>query len=182
MFYVAGFVQGTGSSSGSNFTSTNLRDFGFAPAVGGSLSATVSATGISGTLSETGRSSVTFAGGPADVANYNYNTPANLIDIAGNWTFSLLTGETATVTVSAGGAAGGISSSGCQFSGTFTPSSDNKNVFDLTLTFGPSPCLLAGQSATGIALYTTIAGGQHQLIVAAVDGTRAYGTAGFGTR
>jgi hypothetical protein len=63
-----------------------------------------------------------------------------------------------------------------------TPRASGKNVFNLELRFGPAPCELPGQNATGIAVAYPLASGQTQLLVTAVDGTRAYGAAAFGVR
>ena len=44
------------------------------------------------------------------------------------------------------------SSLGCNFAGTVLPRPSGKNVFNVSLTFGPAPCALPGQAAAGIAV------------------------------
>jgi hypothetical protein len=57
------------------------------------------------------------------------------------------------------------------------PRPSGKNVDNVTITFGPAPCLLPNGSGSGIAV---IAGAE--LTVAAVTADRANGAAFFGTR
>ena len=87
-----------------------------------------------------------------DTSVYNYDTPAVLADITGNWELNLVDGETAPLTISNTGAIAGASSGGCHFSGTVKPRASGKNLFDLAVTFGAAPCALPGQSTKGIML------------------------------
>jgi len=182
-FGVAGFVQGSGTSSTGSFTSSNGKDFGFAPAVAGTTTAAYNATAktITGTTTS-GTSSVAFSGGPIPGSLYNYDTAASLTTIAGSWSTTSLTGEGIALNVAANGSYTAVGTSGCNFSGTITPRASGKNVFNVGITFGAAPCALAGQSGTGIALAYPITGGLTQLLVAATDSTRTYGSAVFGTR
>lgn len=182
-FFVAGFVQGTGTSNNGSFTSSNAKDFGFSPALAGTISATYNATtpSISGTVSATG-GTVTFNGGAIAGSLYNYNTAAMVSTISGAWSLTELDGSSLALTVATNGAFTARSSDGCNFSGTVTPRSSGKNVFNVALTFGAAPCGLPGQAATGIAVAYPLSSGRTQLIVAAVDGTRNFGAAAFGTR
>lgn len=182
-FGVAGFVQGSGTSSTGSFTSSNGKDFGFAPAVAGTTTAAYNATAktITGTTTS-GTSSVAFGGGPIPGSLYNYDTAASLTTIAGSWSTTSLTGEGIALNVAANGSYTAVGTSGCNFSGTITPRASGKNVFNVGITFGAAPCALAGQSGTGIALAYPITGGLTQLLVAATDSTRTYGSAVFGTR
>ena len=182
-FLVSDLVEGTGTQSGASFTSSDLRDFLYTgQTLAGTLSATVNAgTSVSGTLTE-GATSVTFSGAPPASSTYDYNTPANISTIAGNWNVTTLQGASATLAISTSGTFTG-SSAGCSFSGTISPRSSGKNVFDVAVVFGPSPCALPNGSGNGIALSYPIAGTNlTQLLVTAVDGTRTYGTVLFGQR
>ena len=183
VFSVAGFIQGAGTSNNGSFTSSTTKDFGFAPAVAGSLNASYDATAktIAGTFSAGGQTA-TFTGGPIAGSLYDYTAPASLTTVAGPWSTTSATGETITIDVAANGALTAATSSGCNFTGTVTPRPSGKNVFNVSLTFGVAPCALAGQTATGIALAYPLAGGLTQLLVAVVDGTRSYGALAFGTR
>lgn len=182
-FGVAGFVQGTGTSVNGSFTSTSTKDFGFYPAVAGTTNATynTSARTIVGTVSSS-LGTVGFSGGPIADSLYDYSAAANLSTVSGSWVTSSLTGESVAVSISASGAVMGASSLGCNFAGNVAPRSSGKNVFNVTLTFGPAPCELAGQAATGIAVAYPLASGQTQLVVAVTDLSRTAGTAVFGTR
>lgn len=183
VFGVAGFVQGTGTSNNGSYASANAKDFGFVPAVAGTLSATYNtvAKTIAGTFTTT-LGAVTFSGGPIPDSLYLYDKPASLADVSGVWSTMSLTGESVAINVASNGAFTAIGSSGCTFSGTVTPRASGKNVFNVALTFGAAPCALPGQAGSGIALAYPLATGQSQLLVAAYDGTRNYGTAVFGTR
>ena len=176
-FSVAGFVQGTGISNNGTFTAAQSKDFGYSPALAVSTNASYDPTAktISGTLTAA-TGAVRFSGGPIAGSLYNYNTAATQSTVAGAWSATSLSGERVALTVSAGGAFTATSSAGCGFSGSVTPRASGKNVFNVALTFGASPCALPGQTATGIALAYPLASGQTQLVVAVTDATRTYGS------
>lgn len=182
-FRVAGIVQGAGTSSNGSFTSSNAKDFGLVPAINTTVSATYNPTAqtISGTLSST-VGNVTFTGGPLTNSTYNYATPATLSSITGAWTTTSTSGENVAINVAASGAFTAIGSSGCGFSGTVTPRASGKNVFNTSMTFGPAPCGLPGQTASGIAIVYPLTTGITQVIFAQVDATRSFGSAAFGVR
>lgn len=183
VFGVTGFAQGTGTSANGSFSSSNAKDFGYAPALAGSLTATYNATAktITGTATA-GTGTVGFSGGPITGSLYNYDTAASLTTITGAWTTTSLTGETVALNVAANGTYTAAGSSGCNFSGTVTPRASGKNVFNVSLTFGAAPCALAGQNGTGIAIAYPLTGGLTQLLIAATDSTRTYGAGVVGTR
>lgn len=182
-FGVAGFVQGSGTSNNGSFTSSNARDFGVTPAVTGTTTATYDATAktISGTVSS-GTSTITFNGGPIAGSLYNYNTIASLTSVIGSWSTTSLTGESVAINIGSTGTFSAATSLGCNFTGTFMPRASGKNVFNVAINFGAAPCALPGQSATGIAVAYPLSNGKMQLLGAAVDGTRSFGVAVFGTR
>lgn len=182
-FLVAGFVQGNGASSNGNFTSSNIRDFGYSPAISSTANATYSAAAktISGSFSA-GSSTVSFSGGPIAGSLYDYNTPAKLSSVVGSWSLTALTGENVSVSIGSGGTLSATTSLGCQFSGTLTPRASGKNVFNLSLTFGAAPCALPGQTASGISVVYPLSSGSTQLIIAGTNAARTIGTAAFGIR
>jgi hypothetical protein len=181
-FLVAGFIQGSGTSSNGTFTSNNARDFGVAPAMAGTLSATYTSTPtITGSVIAAG-GTIGFSGGAIAGSTYNYNTPATVAAVSGNWSLGALTGETIALNIAGTGAFTAMSSGGCSMTGTIGPRASGRNVYSVSLTFGGAPCLLPGTTTTGIALTYPLTGGSNQLIVAVRDGTRTYGTAAFGTR
>lgn len=179
---VSGFIQGQGTSSNGTFASSTLRDFGSSPPIAASLSASyVPGVSISGNLTELG-STFGLTGTALSTAVYNYNTPASLASISGSWVLTALGGTSLPLTIAANGTATGVTSGGCAVAATFTPRPSGKNVFNVVITFGASPCPLPSGTATGIAIHSTLAGGSHQLIAATVDPSRTVGTLAFGTR
>ena len=182
-FFVAGFAQGPGASTNGTYTSAAARDYGFNPALSGSVSATYNADSktITGTIASTA-GSVRFTGGPVAGSLYTYNTSAQLSTVSGNWSLTALTGETVTLSLSATGAMTASTSLRCNFTGSINPRPSGKNVFNVTLTFGPSPCVLPGQVATGIAIAYPLSNGRTQLVFAGANSGRTLGTAAFGTR
>lgn len=182
-FGVAGFVQGSGSASSSGYSSSNVRDFGFSPARAATMSASYNAPAgtISGTFNNSG-ALVSFSGNRIPATTYSYDAPASLAAVVGPWSLEALTGETVAFTVAADGGVTGSTSLACSFTGTLVPRPSGKNVFNLSIAFGPAPCPLPNQTASGIGLSIPLVGGGRQLIVAATNAARTEGTAAFGTR
>lgn len=182
-FVVSDLVEGSGTQSGTTFSSTDVRDFLYTgQTLAGTLSATVGAgSGVSGSLTE-GATRVSFNGAPPAGSTYDYNMPANIGSITGTWNLTTLQGAGATLTVNGDGSFSGTTA-GCSFAGSIAPRSSGKNVFDVSVVFGPAPCALPDGSGHGIALSYPIAGTNlTQLLVAAVDPTRSFGTVLFGQR
>lgn len=181
-FQVRGFAQGAGVFRNGSFTSTDEKDFRFSPPDPGVVSGTyTTAHAISGTVTYPD-AVVTFSGDTIAASTYTYDTPALLSAIAGSWTISMLNGESANISISNTGMIGGVSASGCNFTGSATPSTSGKNIFNVSLAFGLSPCVLPSQNVKGIGVLTALASGQHQLIIMATDTARAHGTGLFGVR
>jgi len=181
-FAVAGFVEGSGTSSNGRFTSSNTKDFGFIPALAVTTNATYNAGAhtINGTLS--GPGVVGFSGGPVPGSLYNYNSAASLSTIIGAWSTNTLTGEVVAINIAGNGSFTALSNLGCGFSGVITPRASGKNVFNVSLTFGPAPCALPGEAASGIAVSYPLSTGQTQLLVTVVNSQRTIGTAAAGVR
>lgn len=179
---VAGFGQGTGTSVSGTFTSTDFRDFTVVPVAAGRVDAVYNRSGssIRGSVTFAG-SSVGFSGGAIAGSLYDYDIPASLATISGNWSLTDLAGQAVSLSIASTGAFT-ATSAGCVFTGSVTPRPSGKNVFNVALTFGSAPCVLAGQSAAGIAVAYPLATGGTQLIIAAVDGARAQGAAAIGVR
>lgn len=179
---VAGFLQGQGSFNNGQVTAGDVRDHSQGTTASGQLTGSYTATpSISGQVAYAS-GTVTFTGGAIPNSTYVYNTAAQLSEVSGSWSLDLSSGETANITISSTGALGGVSSLGCRFSGTVTPRPSGKNVFNVSLSFGSSPCALPGQTATGVAVSYPSASGQRQLIVLGQDSSRNLGVAAFGLR
>jgi hypothetical protein len=181
LFAVTGFIQGTGTANNGSFSSSDLRDYySNGTVVAGSMSASYTPNvSFNGTLSAGGQS-VTFTGTPTSTTLFNYNTPATLSDITGAWTVYDLSGTRINLSIQSSGAFTG-SSSGCSITGTISPRAAGKNVFDVSLMFGGSPCLYPNQSASGIAIEYKV-GTARQLVMAGTTTSRSVGTAFIGTR
>lgn len=176
-FLLYGMITGQGKSDNGTYTA-NVTDFFY---TGVSFSGSISASNLpgsfNGTLSESG-TTTSFTGTPLPPADpWDYITffeePATLSDITGTWTGSLLDGSAATVTINSDGTVSGTSA-GCSFSGTVAADASNENFFDVSLTFGDSPCLFPNQTATGVGIdYLLPDNVTHQLLVAVNVGTAA---------
>lgn len=181
-FSVAGLILGTGQSANGSFTSADLREF---PSLGlpllGTLSASYSPGASFSAVVTTRGTAVTYPGAVFERTSYAYDTPARLADIAGAWNLFTSAGIPASLNISSTGAYTGISA-GCDFSGTMAPRASGKNVLDVTIRFGPSPCLLADQTVTGHAVSYLLGDGKRQLLVAASDATRSVATVLAGLR
>lgn len=181
-FLVSGFVQGDGASNNGVFTSANGVD---SNSNNTRTAATINATytvglNLNGTIVEpTGN--VGFTSAPIAASLLNYNSAAKLSDIAGHWNVTSLRGFASSFDIGATGTFTGTSS-GCSLSGTFTPRASGKNVFDMTMSFGPAPCQIPNGTIKGMAIDYVATGGQRQLIVAGIDTTRINTAAFFGAR
>lgn len=182
IFSVYGFIQGQGTSNNGSFTAASVKDFGFVPPPTGTLTSTYNSTAktISGTVTYTS-GTVQFSGGPIPGSLYDYNAAASLSAISGSWATVSTSGGSVMVNVSANGAVT-TSEGGCSGSGTITPRASGKNVFNVSLTFGAAPCVLPGQTVTGIAIVYPLSTGQTQLIGAVTNSSRTAGVAIFGIR
>lgn len=182
MFDVIGLITGTGQSSNGGFTSADLKDF---PAGGNPLVGTMSATYTQGEIFNgvvsRGGTAVTFPGMALADTSYVYNTPANLADVTGAWTMTTMAGIPVSLNIATDGTYTAISTE-CNFSGNMTPRVGNTNVFDVTVTFGPAPCVLPNQAANGHAITYFQSNGDRQLLLAASDAARSVATALAGVR
>jgi len=177
-FYVCGMATGQGTSNNGKYTATE-NDFtycgGSYNVYSGSVNATYTASSsLNGSMSENSNS-VTFTGTAPTNSFYNYNADASLSSISGSWSGSLTDGEAASVSIDSLGNATGISSSGCSFTGTASPSSSNKNFFNVSLTFGGSPCVAPNQTATGIGVNYLLSDGVTNQLLAGVSSGNSLG-------
>ncbi|HEU4684067.1 MAG TPA: hypothetical protein VFS39_06160 [Nitrospira sp.] len=179
LLQIAGVIQGTGTSNSGSFTSGNAKDVGIAisPAQNANVVANYAPR-----QSFTGAVNYQAGGTVAFTTSYNtaYDTTPSFAAVAG--TYQGTAGSTsgsqpATVNVFANGTFNAVEQSGCQFSGTATPRTRG-NVFDITITFGTSPCTFAGSTFHGIAFFDIAT---HRLFAAAPNGTRTDAAIFFST-
>ena len=174
VFTVKGMLTGQGISDHGSFTASVTDYYNTGSIYPGSLKTTYNPGSIiSGTVSETGNTSTAFTGN-ASPTSFAYDTPASISDITGTWNGNLFGNFAAVVSVTPSGIVSGFSN-GCTFSGTVVPDPSNKNFFDISLTYGGSPCLQPNQTQSGIAVdYLLSDGVTNQLLAAVSSGT--YGT------
>jgi hypothetical protein len=180
-FNVYGMIAGQGKS-GTDTITGSLTDYLFnGQTFADTLTATdVPGASISGTITENGMP-ITFNGTALATSSFNYNTAASISAISGTWNGSLLDGTATDVTINSNGTVSG-SNLGCSFSGTVAADTSGKNFYDVSLTFGASPCLFPNQTATGVAVYYLLSDGvTHQLLVGGTLGNTA-GTVFFAQR
>lgn len=150
---LSGMITGQGTTNSSDY-SASVTDFFYTGSVkSGTFSASdFTGASLDGTLAEDGIVT-TFTGTSLLGSVWDYGTtfqiPASVSSISGIWTGTLLDGITTTVTISSTGSVTG-SSSGCSFTGTVVPDSSKENFYDVSLTFGGSPCAFPNQTANGI--------------------------------
>ena len=181
---VESFVQGQGKSTNTTFTSLTSTDFGDLESTDATFAATyVPNVSINGTATSTATDiSATFSAFPLAVATYDYNAAANLPAIVGAWSLTAGDGSATAITIASTGAITGYSGS-CTLTGTIAPRESGKNVFNTSVTFGPAPCLHAGQTFTGVGLSYPIAGTiTRQLVIAGMNNGRTADTTLYGTR
>ena len=95
-----------------------------------------------------------------------YDTPASLSALAGTYSHADYNGNPVSVSVNATGAFSGSSGS-CTFSGTATPRSSGKNVFNIAATFNGGSCALGTKTVNGVGILT-VSGSVKQFTVAAL--------------
>jgi hypothetical protein len=180
--FIFGMYQSVGSVSGNSYTASNLKDFYYNGVVTpGSVNATFNGSNAwSGTLAFPSQN-ITYSFAREVAATYNYDKAATLSDVAGNWSGHVLDGTAATVSISSNGAVSGTSV-GCSFSGTATPVSSGKNLFNVAITFGASPCVQAGLAMNGIGIVVSPSSTTKALYVMYLNTARTYGDTFFALR
>lgn len=162
-----GVVTGQGAPNGNGTYTANVTDIFLGGAATSTFTASyVPGSSVSGTSTEKG-SPISFSGTVAS----DFNTPAVLSAITGNWSGTFLDGNSGSVTINANGSFAGTDSAGCSFSGTVTPDSSNKNFFDVSVSTGGSPCSTPNLSASGIAVdYLSSDSVTQELLIGAASG------------
>lgn len=168
----AGVLYGTSTGSGTTFSASGT-DFNFytRTSAAGSLSGTViPGTSINATSSSGGTVSLIY--------DSNYNTPASLAAVAGNYTGWAVTKLTPSQSITyVIDSTGNISASilNCSVSGTIAPRTGGKNVYNISTTFTGSGCALgSGVTTTGVATLIPI-GGVNRLIAMTLNSSKTDG-------
>jgi hypothetical protein len=157
-FFVDGMLHGTGqiSANSNTFYSYDLSDHFFRnnainAVFNGRLTASFEPGNFFNGNARQQDSTADFQGAAPQAAVYTYNTAANLNDVIGDWVMIDLLGNQPTMSITAPGSFSGIYPNGCSFSGSLTPRLSGKNVFNMAITFGPTPCTQPNQSFSGVA-------------------------------
>lgn len=165
------FVQGSGTANAFVYTTTNAKDFGYAPPLPVKITASYTASGIfRGDLD-----GATFEGHRMSSTAYNYTKKAEVSDLVGTWSSDYNDTVNTVEVKSDGEVIGSTTPDGapaCAFTGKVTPHSSEKNVFRVEIKFGALPncsAAVAGKNMTGVAYASAIGGGQRQLLVGVVD-------------
>lgn len=182
MLNMTSFVQGSGTSNGVSFSSSDAKDFGPTVAESVTINANYNpGTTLTGTI-KIGTGTININGTAVATSTYNYNTPANLADVAGTWRMTRKNKQNADVVIAANGTLTGTTTNGCNMSGTLKPRASGKNVFDVSLTYGSgTSCEIPSGTVTGVA-YSTLynSGATRQLIISATNAARTSGVNYYG--
>lgn len=149
---LGGFIQGKGSSSFGNFTSSDARDFNVETrtVLSGSGSGTyVEGNTLSGSFTYDAGDSFSFT----TTYDKNFTKIPTLTAFAGYYPGSLVSTlgvEDVTIRAQDTGEISATTSSGCTLSGTGTPRAEGY-VFDVSIKFGGAPCLFGEKTLQGIA-------------------------------
>lgn len=148
-----GLVQGTSSSSGGTFKSTDAKNYyiGQNTVLNDTVAATYTVkSNISGTVSPNsgGGAGIMFSGTYSPV----YDQSPTLTSIAGTYTGaagSVKGGESVSLTINADATFTGQGPSGCSFKGVIA-AHNGKNVWDAAVTFGSTACTYPGKTMVGV--------------------------------
>ena len=176
-FVISSFIEGLGTSANGSFSVANAKEYlPNGQALTGNITGTFSPRAtIMGTV-QSPSGTASFTGTAPAASSYNYDVATPISAIAGNWSGTSLAGEANPFAITTSGAISGRSALGCTFTGTAAPRASGKNVFDVTITFGPAPCVLPAALVTGGAVTNLIPDGRRQLIVALTNSGRTAGT------
>jgi hypothetical protein len=182
-FIVSGFLQGSSTASNGTLTISAMNDFGTTPPnpVSATASYNSSLKTISGTFSASG-TAINFTGGPIVGSLYNYDSTAIQSQISGAWNVVTVSGATIALSISSAGQLTGAVPGGCILSGSATPRSSGKNVFNVAINIGPSPCNQPNSTVSGIAVIYPLSSGKSQLLLAAINPAKTTGIAAVGSR
>lgn len=192
VYFVDGVQNGSGRIElGTNrfFADNNVNDYFFDrdsnsinAVYNGDLRANFSSGGFFNGSASLPDSRAEFVGTVPATAVYNYNTAADLASISGGWNALDLLGNALAFSIDASGNLVGNYPSGCQFSGTLTPRASGKNVFNVSISFGSTPCPQPNLTFNGVAIDYALAAPSRALVIAGTTSDRFNGTALYGTR
>ncbi|KPC52076.1 hypothetical protein [Amantichitinum ursilacus] len=149
-----GFIHGTGSISNGTFTSTDAQDYQAsssvaAQAITSTTASIVTGASLTGNATYANSATASFNG----VYTASYDQPASLGALAGTYTGTVLTLNTAdigTIVITSAGAITSTSAgvNGCRITGQLSLDGSGKNVYNATLTYDQATCQRS-DTATG---------------------------------
>lgn len=170
-----GIDYGTGTVSGSTI-SGSLQEF-YIPnnsVTSGSISASfVPKSTLNGSASYANGTSTTFT----TTYNSSYDTPASLSTLTGNYVGTYYTGANVRLSIASNGVvSGGATNADCSITGSATPRSSGKNVYNMSLTFSGTQCAPAPGTGvqTGVAVLGQ-ANGQTYIYTAGLNSAKTNG-------
>ncbi|OQW37495.1 MAG: hypothetical protein A4E19_12485 [Nitrospira sp. SG-bin1] len=176
---VSGLIQGDSTSQNGVITSSNAKDFNFETEE--ILDATITGNytmkqSLNGTL-------VYSIGGPSTSFTTTYDSDYDLVPdmnaVAGTYNGPVTATENVTVQVLSTGNLSGSSTTGCTFTGSFSPRTHG-NVFNVTVTFEDDPaCRNRNDTVNGVGTYDA---DTKTLYSAALNGNRTNGFIFIGTK
>ncbi|PZP99743.1 MAG: hypothetical protein DI587_10015 [Variovorax paradoxus] len=175
-----GFLHAHGSSANGSFSANDVLDYGAAPPVAGTVSASYNAS--AGTIQGQyvfGNDVVPFSA-RRSTQGYRYDIPADPASITGNWTLASWADQSMRLQVATDGTLSGTGPSGCLLAGSLTPRPSGKNVFNAALRFS-SACAQPDLVANGVAI-VVVEDGEPALMVMGQSADRKIGTIALGTR
>jgi hypothetical protein len=178
-FTVFGFQRFDNNYKGDTLSGTGIQYFNSGAVTPGNYKAKlVPLVSLNGNMDV--NQDISFTSRPFSV-NYNYNRPADMSLVEGNWTGTLLGGALASIYVYSFGYFTG-NSGACYFSGNLRQHSSGKNVFTSNITFQDTPCPLSNTTLNGVAFAYPTSSGKLQLMLPAVSTDASVGTVFFAQR
>lgn len=177
---IAGVVQGNSTAQNGALTSSDATDFSVERGIPPTLNASVNGNYmmkqiLNGTITYQSQNNAQEKF--TTTYDNDYESAPDIDAVAGKYTGSVALNETAEVTVSPEGGISGQSSTGCIFTGSFSPRTQG-NVFDVTITFGGQPaCGNRNDTVKGIGFFHA-----GKLYSAALNADRTNGVAFLGTK
>lgn len=161
-----------GKYDGTTYSASDLRDYSNRGVNVGSMTATyLAGASAKGIVQYADGQSVNFSAAAPSTLDYQYDKPALLSDIAGEWSGSTINNVPASMTIAADGEMTG-SSPYCKMDGRAVPRGSRKNVFDVAVVFSGSNCKSDGATVHGVAVTVGLPGNRHRFVMTLVNGTR----------
>lgn len=175
---ILGALYGNTTSNGTSLTGAGS-DFNIP-------SRSVSSATYSGSYTPKAKINVNTSGGISFAGTYDtdYDRPASLTSVAGNFSGQGVSGSSpvqgVSVNISSTGVVTVPSTLGCSASGSIAPRPSGKNVFNVSMTFFGAACALGnGATARGIAVYDSA---NRELLVLALNPAKTDGFIYVGSR